>query len=234
MTFSICVREQYQDGRGQEQIDFGVAITTRVASVGMQSPLASEYGAVSAQSGGIGPSFTIPNVKLREKALEYAADGVSLDDAIPALLNVDEGQSHRQVHGVDSTGTYAHTGDDCGGWAGHDVGDQFTVAGNLLAGEQVVREVADSFEDADVDAPLGERLIEALEAGHVVGGDKREHLPIHSAALRIESTEYHAPLPYHRNVRVDATENPIEDLRMTYERARDGYSMLGADYEDPI
>jgi uncharacterized Ntn-hydrolase superfamily protein len=200
----------------------------------MQSPLASECGAVSAQSGGIGPSFAIPNVRLREKALEYAADGVALEDAVPALLNVDDGQDVRQVHGVDSERTFVHTGENCGDWAGHEVREGFTVAGNLLFGRQVVSEVAETFETANPDDPLGERLINALEAGHKVGGDKRDHLPIHSGAVRIESTEYHAPLPYHRNVRVDATETPIEDLRQTYRRAKEGYEMIGADYEDPV
>jgi len=200
----------------------------------MQSPYASKHGAVSAQSGGIGPEFQIPNVELREKAIEYSGDGVALNDAIPALLNVDEGKSHRQVHGVDAEGTFTHTGENCGGWAGHTSGDNFTVAGNLLVGEQVVKEVATSFKDANEEKPLGERIINALKAGHAVGGDKRDHLPIHSAALRIESTEYHAPLPYHRNVRVDATDTPIQDLRETYRRAKEGYEMLGAEYEDPV
>jgi len=232
MTFSICVRERYESN-GVEYLRFGVGITTRVACVGMQSPFASEHGAVSAQSGGIGPAFEIPNIDLRKKAIEYCEDGVAIGDAVETLMNVDKGKSIRQVHGVDANSEYAHTGEECSDWSGHVVGENFTVAGNLLAGEEVVTAVADMY-DPTGDEDLGARLIEALEAGHEVGGDKREELPIHSAAIRIESTQPFAPLPYHHNVRVDATESPIEDLRHTYHRAREGYGMLGEEYTDPL
>jgi len=234
VTFSICVREAYENRDNDEHTLFGVGITTRVASVGMQSPYASENGAVSAQSGGIGPAFEIPNVKLREKAIEYVDDGMAIGDAVQGLLNVDEGMSVRQVHGVDDSGTFTHTGEDCGDWAGHTSGENYTVAGNLLAGPSVIDETASAYVNADESEPLGKRLIDALAAGHDAGGDKREELHIHSGAILIKSTEYHAPLPYYNNIRVDATENPISDLQETYRMAREGYEMLGEDYEDPI
>ena len=36
----------------------------------------------------------------------------------------------------------AHTGADCVPWCGHWVGEDFSVAGNMLAGPQVVAETA--------------------------------------------------------------------------------------------
>ncbi|MFT4884388.1 MAG: putative Ntn-hydrolase superfamily protein, partial [Natronomonas sp.] len=59
MTFSICVREEYEDDDGDEQTRFGVAVTTRLAGVGTLCPFISENGAVATQS--------LVNIELGEK-----------------------------------------------------------------------------------------------------------------------------------------------------------------------
>ena len=51
-------------------------------------------------------------------------------------------------------------------------GDGYAVTGNLVAGEEVVRAMATTFEASEGE-PLPERLVRALEAGQAVGGDKR-------------------------------------------------------------
>lgn len=235
MTFSICVRESHEDREGNSHVRFGNAITTRVASVGMKSPYVTRRAAVCAQAGGIGPTFTIPNIELRKKATEYIEDGVAIQDAFQALMAVDDGKSYRQAHGVDADNQFAFTGEDAGSWAGHRTGENFTVAGNLLVGEEVVEEVARAYEAGDPDEPLSKRLIEAIEAGHEVGGDKRTELPVHSAAIRIKTTEEFAPLPFHHDFRVDATETPFEDLWEVYDLVRKSYEMIGdGHYEDDI
>jgi len=81
-------------------------------------------------------------------------------------------------------------------------------------------------------APLAERLIDVLAAGHAEGGDKREELPIQSAALIVKRTEDSEMEPYYDDLRVDATETPIEDLQETYELAREGFRNAVARYED--
>jgi len=50
MTFSICVRETYEDDDGAERTRFGVAVTTRLPGVGTMCPFVSENGAVATQS----------------------------------------------------------------------------------------------------------------------------------------------------------------------------------------
>ncbi len=91
----------------------------------------------------------------------------------------------------------------------------------------------DAVEDpADPERPLAERLVDALEAGHEDGGDKREDLHVQSAALLVECTEQRAVDPYYEDLRVDATETPIEDLRATFDYAREGYEMALERYED--
>ncbi|WP_135820456.1 DUF1028 domain-containing protein [Halostella litorea] len=230
MTFSICVREEYTDEDGDEQTRFGVAVTTRLPSVGTMCPFASENGAVATQS--------LVNIDLGRKGIEYMDDGLAVDDALQSLLNADDGAPQRQLHGVGAEGTFAFSGEECSGWFGHVEGDGYTVAGNLLTGEAVVDETAAAYETgapADggpADAPLAERLIDALAAGHAEGGDKREELHIQSAALIVETTEDPPVDPYFNDLRVDATETPVADLRATYERAVEGYEMAMDRYED--
>lgn len=214
MTFSICVREAYEDDDGTEQTRYGVAVTTRLPGVGTMCPWASEHGAISTQSR--------TNPELGSKGLEYLADGLAIDDALPALLAADGESSHRQVHGVDADTEFAFSGDDCLDWYGHTTGENYTVAGNLLVGETVVEATAAAYEASERTDPLAARLIDALAAGHDVGGDKRETLRVQSAALVVATTE-DDPDPYYNHLRVDATETPIADLRETYELATEGW-----------
>ncbi|WP_136687869.1 DUF1028 domain-containing protein [Halorhabdus amylolytica] len=232
MTFSICVRERYLDEQGCEQTRFGVAVTTRLAGVGTLCPFASENGAIATQS--------VVNVELGRKGIEYLDDGLAVEDALEALLNADAEHSQRQLHGVGRDGEFAFSGEDCKQWYGDAVGENYTVAGNLLTGESVIDATVEAYEDSapsldpadDVDQPLAERLIDALGAGHSEGGDKREDLPVHSAALLVRSTEKQAMDPYYDDLRVDATETPIADLRETFQEATRSFEMALERYED--
>ena len=70
MTFSICVRERYTDDDGDDQVRYGVAVTTRLPGVGTLCPFASADGAVATQS--------LVNVELGRKGIEYLGDGTEL------------------------------------------------------------------------------------------------------------------------------------------------------------
>jgi uncharacterized Ntn-hydrolase superfamily protein len=233
VTFSICVREPYEDEDGDEQLRFGVAVTTRLPAVGTLCPFASEHGAVATQS--------LVNVDLGRKGIEYLDDGLAVEDALEALLNADDGAPQRQLHGVDADGEFVFSGEECNPWFGHTSGDGYTVAGNLLTGEDVIgeterayREAAPPHDGPDEESapPLAERLIDALAAGPEAGGDKRAELHVQSAALLVERTEDREMEPYYDDLRVDATETPIEDLRETYRLAGDGFEAAVERYED--
>jgi uncharacterized Ntn-hydrolase superfamily protein len=134
------------------------------------------------------------------------------------LVAEDEGRAVRQVHVIDRAGRVAaHTGDNCVGWAGHLLGDGFSVAGNMLAGADVVKATWRAYAEAAASgAELAERLIAALEAGQRAGGDKRGK---QSAALRIHSTEDYADI----DLRVDDAAEPLAELRRLYEVWRRDY-----------
>ena len=225
MTFSICVREEYEDDEGEEQTRFGVAVTTRLAGVGTLCPFANEHGAVATQS--------LVNVDLGRKGVEYLADGLAVEDALEALLNADEGSPQRQLHGVGRDGEFAFSGEECRDWFGHTVGENFTVAGNLLTGEAVVDATAEEYRDSrDAELPLAKRLVDALAAGHAEGGDKREDLHVQSAAVLVTTTEDRPVEPAYNDLRVDATETPIVDLRETMKLATESYEMALERYEE--
>ncbi|WP_255151961.1 DUF1028 domain-containing protein [Halorarius halobius] len=224
MTFSICARETYTDEDGDQQTRYGVAVTTRLAGVGTLCPFANEHGAVATQS--------LVNVELGERGVEYLADGLAVEDALPALLNADDGKQSRQLHGVDADGAFAFSGDDCKDWYGHIERETFTVAGNLLTGEAVLDATADAYETSDIEEPLAERLIDALAAGHAEGGDKREDLEVQSAAVRVTTTEQREMEPYYDDLRVDASRTPIEDLYDTYDLAVESFEAAVEKYAD--
>ncbi|WP_276254677.1 DUF1028 domain-containing protein [Halomontanus rarus] len=232
MTFSICVHEsvadEADDGDDEREPDhhdrFGVAVTTRLPGVGTLCPFASERGAVATQS--------LVNVELGRRGIEYIDDGLAVDDALEALLNADHNAPRRQLHGVDADGTFVFSGEGCGDWYGHLEGDGYTVAGNLLTGESVLEEVADSYDSSDRSEPLSKRLIDALAAGQAEGGDKREELSVQSAAVVVRTTEEHPLDPSYNDLRVDATETPIADLRETYDLAQEGYEAAMERYEE--
>ena len=73
--------------------------------------------------------------------LRLIRDGVGAADVVRILTARDAGREHRQLHVLGADGRFAaHTGAECVPWCGHWVGEDFSVAGNMLAGPQVVAE----------------------------------------------------------------------------------------------
>ena len=192
-TFSIVAREG-------ETGAFGVAVATARPSVGSLVPWVSLKGAVATQAR--------VNTELGRQGLLLLAEGVSVDVALSSLLWKDRDREIRQVHGVDGERAFCHTGAECVSWCGHEEGPDFTVAGNMLAGPDVIAAMARTFRKSD--GELAARLLLALEAGQAAGGDKRGK---QSAALLVASPE---PRMYH-NLRVDDHGDPVGELRRIYE-----------------
>src|SRR6185436_9407757 len=71
---------------------------------------------------------------------------------------------------------------DCHPWAGGTAGDGFAVQGNMLAGPQVVDAMQVAWLASVAEARLAYRLLAALRAGDVAGGDRRGR---QSAALLV-------------------------------------------------
>lgn len=110
----------------------------------------------------------------------------------------------RQVAVVDVHGrSAAFTGDDTTPAAGHRTRDQVTVQGNMLASEDVLDRMLDTFLSRE--GALAACLIRALAAGGTAGGDARGQ---RSAALRVVEDEDYPLI----DLRVDDHDRPLEEL----------------------
>jgi uncharacterized Ntn-hydrolase superfamily protein len=191
MTWSIVARDPLTG-------HIGIGVTTCAFAVGARVPsIRTGVGAVASQA--------FVNPYYGPRGLELMAAGASAADAIRVLTAGDNGRGDRQVHAMDRQGRIAaHTGDTCVPWCGHLVRDHFSVAGNMLAGPQVIEETARVFA-AEASLPFPKRLIAALQAGQAVGGDKRGK---QSAAVLIHDEEEYALI----DIRVDDHAEPLDEL----------------------
>ena len=191
MTWSIIARD---GATGQ----FGIAVATKFFAVGARVPhIAPGLGGVATQAL-VNPYYGIDGVRLLH-------DGKSPQEIVAALLAADEGRESRQLHIMDAQGRIAaHTGKDCVDWCGHLKGDGFSIAGNMLAGPQVLDETAKAYAE-NATLPFAQRLIAAMRAGEAAGGDKRGK---QSAALLINSGEEWSAL----DLRVDDHADPLAEL----------------------
>jgi uncharacterized Ntn-hydrolase superfamily protein len=191
MTWSIIARDQ-KTGR------IGIAVATRAFAVGARVPhIKTGVGAVCSQA--------LTNPVFGPRGLALLTAGASAEDAVRMLMLSDEGRDHRQVHVMDREGRFAAaTGSACIEWCGHQARSTLSVAGNMLAGPQVIAATADAYESA-VDKPFAQRLVAAMMAGEAAGGDKRGK---QSAALLIHDDEDDAML----DLRVDDHADPLAEL----------------------
>lgn len=201
MTWSIIAR----DPNGA----FGIAIASRFFAVGVLCPYAkADLGAVATQA--------LVNPLYGARALELMAQGLAPAQVLSSIIAADAGREHRQVHLIDAVGRIAaHTGSACVEWCGQLQGEGYSVAGNMLAGPQVIRASAAAY-DAGAGLGFAERLIAALAAGDAAGGDKRGK---QAAALLIHGVEEYPLL----SLRVDDHEDPVAELRRLYDKSLERY-----------
>jgi uncharacterized Ntn-hydrolase superfamily protein len=201
MTWSIIARDAASGA-------FGVALATRFFAAGALCPRAqSGVGALSTQA--------LVNPHYASQALELLRAGVPAPEVVKRVIAPDEGREHRQLHVIDVQGRVGqHTGGACLEWCGTLAGDGFSVAGNMLANDRVIRETARAYEASQ--RPFAERLIAALVAGEAAGGDKRGK---QSAALVIHAGEDYAQL----DLRVDDHVEPLAELKRLYEKAHERF-----------
>jgi len=146
------------------------------------------------------------------RVLDAMRDGATPGQALTASLALDEGAEHRQVGVVAADGTTAvHTGGLCVPYAGHMVGDGFTVQANMMLAPGVPEAMAGAFEAA-AGAHLADRLLAALDAAEALGGDIRGR---QCAAVHVRNAEATGDLLVDVvvDVRVDDDPEPLVPLR---------------------
>jgi uncharacterized Ntn-hydrolase superfamily protein len=200
MTWSIIARD---NDTGQ----FGIAVATRFFAVGARVPyIAAGIGGIATQAL-VNPYYGIDGLKLLYEQRTPR-------DIVETLIAADAGRDSRQVHVMDAGGRIAsHTGSECVGWCGHIEGQGFSLAGNMLAGAQVLDDTAKAY-IANERLPFAERLIAAMRSGEAAGGDKRGK---QSAALLIYGEEEWSAL----DLRVDDHPDPLAELERLEQVSRE-------------
>lgn len=191
MTWSILHHER-ATGR------IAVAVATRFFAVGARVPyVAPRHGALCTQA--------LLNPLYGPRGLALLRAGVAAAAVVRLLTEADGGRDHRQLHVLGGDGRFAaHTGAACVPWCGHWIGDDLSVAGNMLAGPAVLSETVRYFRE-NAARPLARRLIGALKAGERAGGDRRGK---QSAALQIWDDRDYSEL----DLRVDDHVEPLLEL----------------------
>ena len=210
-TFSIISVDPATGG-------FGVGVQSRAFGAGAAVPYAKPgVGAVATQASA--------NRQYGPKAIALLEQGLTPAEVVKRITDEDPGRDSRQVAVIDAQGRSAvYTGRrviernsdpndpvHLGNYAGHIPGVNFSVQGNTLASEEVLKAMATAFERGR--GTMAERLMDALDAGQSKGGDTRG---MQSAGLLVVR-----PLPPHSestvervvDIRVDDAENPFTELR---------------------
>ncbi len=212
-TFSVVARDSSNG-------DFGIIVQSKFPAVGSVVPWAkAEVGAIATQAWA--------NVSYGPRGLDLLMAGKTASETLKLLLKDDPGAQHRQVGIVDQNGhVVSHTGNECMNWAGHYIGEGFACQGNILAGEDVIANMASAYENAEGD--LIDKLFAAINAGQAAGGDRRG---MQSAAILVVRKEggYEGGNDRYVDVRVDEHPSPIKEL----ERIFKIYDMTLLSREDP-
>lgn len=197
VTYSIVARDK-QTG------ELGVAVQSHYFQVGPVVPWAlAGVGAVATQSQ--------VNVSYGPLGLEMLQAGLTAEQALKALTAGDAIAEVRQCAIVDAAGNVAaHTGAKCIPAAGHRLGDAFSCQANLMEKDTVWAAMAEAFESTD--GSLAERMMAALEAAEVEGGDIRGR---QSAAMLVVSGTSTGRLWDDRliDLRVEDSPEPLIELR---------------------
>jgi uncharacterized Ntn-hydrolase superfamily protein len=210
MTYSIVARDKKTG-------EFGVAVQSHYFQVSPAVPWAlAGVGAVATQSH--------VNLSYGPLGLELLQAGYTAEQALKALTAGDPRAEVRQCAIVDAAGNVAaHTGAKCIRAAGHRLGDGFSCQANLMEKDTVWDAMAAAFESTD--APLAERMMAALEAAEVEGGDIRGKQS--AAMLVVAGTGTGRPWDDRIiDLRVEDAAEPLPELRRLL-RIKRAYMVAG-------
>ena len=204
MTYSIVARDERSG-------ELGVAVQSHYFGVGsLVSWAEAGVGAVATQS--------VAEPAYGQRGLDLMREGASAPEALHRLLAEDRQERVRQVAFIDRHGRVAtHTGARCIREAGHRIADGVSAQANIMERSTVPDAMVAAFRAAPGD--LAERLLVALEAAELDGGDLRGR---QSAALLVVAPRASGRPTEDRifDLRVDDHPDPVAELRRLLELRR--------------
>jgi uncharacterized Ntn-hydrolase superfamily protein len=197
VTYSIVARDERSG-------ELGVAVQSHYFGVGsLVSWAEAGVGAVATQS--------VAEPAYGQRGLDLMRGGASAPEALHRLLAEDRQERVRQVAFIDRHGRVAtHTGARCIREAGHRIADGVSAQANIMERATVPDAMVAAFRAAPGD--LAERLLVALEAAELEGGDLRGR---QSAALLVVAPKATGRPTEDRlfDLRVDDHPDPVVELR---------------------
>lgn len=195
MTFSLVAR---------------CALTGQVGMVISSSSPAVAARCVHVRAGvGAVASQNVTDPALGLLVLDRLAAGMGAEEALRAVTAGRAHIDYRQLLVVDQKGATAiHSGAQVLGVWGEALGQFCAAGGNLLANPGIPAAMVAGFEAAS--GHLGERLMQALEAGLAAGGEAG---PVRSAGITV-ADRLSWPLI---DLRIDWADDPIGMLRVAWE-----------------
>lgn len=183
----------------------GAAVASKYPEVGRVVPYArAGVGAFCTQH------YHVP--AWGERALDALAGGQAPADVLGELLGDDQEPEQRQLAIIDMQGRVAnHNPSQAGAnsrWWGAMSGLNYSCQGNTLAGREVVVDMAKAFETTD--GSLADKLMSALVAGDLAGGDHRGHL---AAGIRVAKKDVEG---YWLELYADKSDDAVIDLWKKY------------------
>lgn len=205
-TYSIIARDP---ASGQ----FGVGVQSHWFGSGAVVPWAERgVGAVATQADA--------DTSYGKLGLDLMRAGKTAEQALAGLIAADPDSAVRQVAMIDNKGRVAvHTGAKCIQQAGHKIGKNYAVQGNLLSSPDIFDKMAAAYEAATGD--FSSRLLVALEAAQDAGGDVRGKQS--AGLLVVPSPDDPLNRDTITDLRVDDSTHPLVDLRrlLTVQRGYD-------------
>jgi uncharacterized Ntn-hydrolase superfamily protein len=198
--------------------ELGVGVQSRAFAAGAAVPFAKPgVGAVATQAAA--------NRLYGPKAIALLEQGLTPAEVVKRITDEDPGRDTRQVAVLDTkgrsavyTGTHVidrnHDPKDVvhyGAWAGHVTGKNFSVQGNTLASDAVVKAMAEAYEHGA--GTMAERLMAALDAGQSKGGDVRGMQSAGILVVRPIPPGSDSTVERIVDIRVDDATNPFVELR---------------------
>lgn len=211
MTFSLIARCAKTGQFGMVIASSSPAVAARCAHV------RARVGAVASQNitdPGLGPLL-----------LDELARGKPADLALADITKDRQHIDYRQLLVIDTTGrTAIHSGRQVLGIWGEAQGIDCAAGGNLLSNPSIPTVMIAAFETSK--GHLGDRLIAALTAGLVAGGEAG---PVHSAGMKI-ADQLDWPLV---DLRIDWSDAPIQALETAWQIYRPQMAAYVQRAQDP-
>jgi uncharacterized Ntn-hydrolase superfamily protein len=198
--------------------EFGVGVQSRAFGAGAAVPFAKPgVGAVATQASA--------NRRYGPRAIALLEQGLSPEEVVKRITDEDAGRDSRQVAVIDARGRSAvYTGKrviarnndpkdpvHLGNYAGHVTGVNFSVQGNTLASEDVVKAMAAAYQNGT--GTMAERLMDALDAGQAKGGDTRGMQSAGILVVRPLPANSESTVERVVDIRVDDADDPFIELR---------------------